>query len=159
MHVELDQVRLEHSLGTFTMRTTLRRSCNACARAKHGCDLQTPKCSRCLKRNVDCVYANAPATSSSSPSASPTDYDGSLARVSRGSRLLRASTVSSDSMSKSPEPSEGIGMILDPVDASFDPFDSYPATRVARPQIQRLIHHCSSQPQRPPNLTLRGPSC
>ncbi|KAK0707318.1 hypothetical protein B0H67DRAFT_602680 [Lasiosphaeris hirsuta] len=44
------------------MRQTLRRSCAACARAKHSCDLRTPRCSRCIKRRVPCVYANEPLT-------------------------------------------------------------------------------------------------
>ena len=125
------------------MRTTLRRSYNACAKAKHGCDLQTPKCSRCSKRNVVCVYANAPAASSSSASASPTSHRDSLTRVGRANQLFRSSSSSTPGSARTtPEASEGVGMILDPVDASFDPFDSYPTTRVARPQIQRLIHHC-----------------
>ncbi len=44
------------------MRHTLRRSCAACARSKHSCDLGTPRCSRCIKRKVQCVYANEPLT-------------------------------------------------------------------------------------------------
>lgn len=42
------------------MRLTLRRSCDACAKAKHSCDLRTPQCSRCVKRKSQCVYANRP---------------------------------------------------------------------------------------------------
>ncbi|KAL2131852.1 hypothetical protein VTI74DRAFT_4540 [Chaetomium olivicolor] len=54
------------------MRHTLRRSCAACARSKHSCDLGSPRCSRCIKRKVECVYANEPLTAptSSSPSGS-----------------------------------------------------------------------------------------
>ncbi|SPO00304.1 uncharacterized protein DNG_03149 [Cephalotrichum gorgonifer] len=44
------------------MRQTLRRSCSACARSKHSCDLRTPRCSRCIKRKVECLYANEPLT-------------------------------------------------------------------------------------------------
>jgi len=54
---------LHHWSCHFQMRRTLRRSCAACAKAKHSCDLQTPKCSRCQKRKVDCVYANQPLNS------------------------------------------------------------------------------------------------
>ncbi|EAW12050.1 Zn(II)2Cys6 transcription factor domain-containing protein [Aspergillus clavatus NRRL 1] len=54
------------------MRQTLRRSCAACAKAKHSCDLRTPRCSRCLKRQVPCLYANEPLTASTST------IDGSL---------------------------------------------------------------------------------
>ncbi|CRJ83597.1 hypothetical protein BN1708_009082 [Verticillium longisporum] len=53
------------------MRQTLRRSCAACARSKHSCDLRTPRCSRCLKRNVQCLYANEPLTASSVSSEQP----------------------------------------------------------------------------------------
>ncbi|KAK4679207.1 hypothetical protein QC764_202080 [Podospora pseudoanserina] len=44
------------------MRHTLRRSCSACAKSKHSCDLGTPRCSRCVKRKVQCLYANEPLT-------------------------------------------------------------------------------------------------
>ncbi|KAK4040186.1 hypothetical protein C8A01DRAFT_15878 [Parachaetomium inaequale] len=50
------------------MRRTLRRSCAACAKSKHSCDLGTPRCSRCSKRKVQCVYANEPLTAALSPS-------------------------------------------------------------------------------------------
>jgi hypothetical protein len=39
---------------------TLRRSCNACARAKQSCDLLSSGCSRCLKKGKRCMYANEP---------------------------------------------------------------------------------------------------
>ncbi|KAK4191613.1 hypothetical protein QBC35DRAFT_470641 [Podospora australis] len=45
-----------------SVRHTLRRSCAACAKSKHRCDLSTPTCSRCVKRKVLCVYANEPLT-------------------------------------------------------------------------------------------------
>ncbi|RAL11185.1 Zn(II)2Cys6 transcription factor [Aspergillus homomorphus CBS 101889] len=44
------------------MSRTLRRSCTACYKYKHSCDLRTPRCTRCIKRNVQCVYANQPLT-------------------------------------------------------------------------------------------------
>ncbi|TQV94921.1 Fungal transcriptional regulatory protein [Cordyceps javanica] len=49
------------------MRQTLRRSCSACARAKSRCDLRKPHCSRCAARNIRCVYANEPLSTSPSP--------------------------------------------------------------------------------------------
>ncbi|KAH6850436.1 hypothetical protein B0I37DRAFT_404266 [Chaetomium sp. MPI-CAGE-AT-0009] len=55
------------------MRHTLRRSCAACARSKHSCDLGTPRCSRCTKRKVQCVYANEPLTAALLP---PSDESG-----------------------------------------------------------------------------------
>jgi hypothetical protein len=128
---------------SFTMRTTLRRSCDACAKAKHGCDLKTPKCSRCLRRNVPCVYANAPAASLA-PNTSPTTHDGSLARIGSRDQWSTPSPVLSASARTTPEVfDQSAGLLIGNVDSSFDPFDSYPATRVPRPQIQRLIHHCS----------------
>ena len=39
---------------------TLRRSCNACVRAKQRRDLLSSGCSRCLKKRVRFVYANEP---------------------------------------------------------------------------------------------------
>ncbi|KAH6641342.1 hypothetical protein F5144DRAFT_563256 [Chaetomium tenue] len=56
------------------MRRTLRRSCAACAKSKHSCDLGTPRCSRCTKRRVQCVYANEPLTAALLP---PSDESGS----------------------------------------------------------------------------------
>ncbi|KAI4597551.1 hypothetical protein KJ359_004253 [Pestalotiopsis sp. 9143b] len=85
------------------MRLTLRRSCDACAKAKHSCDLRTPQCSRCAKRKSQCVYANRP-----------------LNPPTRDQALMKA-----------PQPER----------TSFDPFDSYPPTRLPRAHVQRLIHH------------------
>lgn len=97
------------------MRQTLRRACAACARTKHSCDLGTPRCSRCTKRKVQCVYANEPlrASASSSPPAQT-----GLAHA-RGPLLPNYYGL-----------------------ASFDPFDTYPSTRLPRQQVERLIHSC-----------------
>ncbi|KDN67926.1 hypothetical protein CSUB01_10068 [Colletotrichum sublineola] len=94
------------------MRQTLRRSCAACARSKHSCDLRTPRCSRCIKRKVLCVYANEPLT------AGPAPGDGASA-------------------SGAGHPS---GALANYRFGSLDPFDSYPQTRLPREQVQRLIH-------------------
>lgn len=54
------------------MRRTLRRSCESCAKAKQSCDLGTPCCSRCTKRNLKCIYANEPLHATANPpSGSP----------------------------------------------------------------------------------------
>lgn len=104
-------------LQSSQMRRTLRRSCTACAKTKNKCDLQTPKCSRCIRRQISCTYANEPlnhscgqqsATSSVSPSSS--------LPVAIGSN-------------------------------SFDPFDSYPPTSLPRSRVQNLIVHCKSGPR------------
>ncbi|KAH6670371.1 hypothetical protein F5X68DRAFT_125630, partial [Plectosphaerella plurivora] len=100
------------------MRQTLRRSCDACAKSKHSCDLRTPRCSRCVKRQVRCLYANEPLTATpiapkkieSAPLPSPPDLGGSAF----------------------PLVSHRLG--------SIDPFDSYPQTRLPRERVQRLIH-------------------
>ncbi|KAK1829725.1 hypothetical protein QBC39DRAFT_122877 [Podospora conica] len=92
------------------MRRTLQRSCASCARAKHSCDLGTPRCSRCVKRGVQCAYANEPL---SAPIPNAETQHGI-----RGSGAL---------MTRCPFP---------PV----DPFESYPQTRLARDHVQRLIH-------------------
>jgi hypothetical protein len=81
------------------MRKTLRRSCDACAKSKLSCDLRTPRCSRCIKRNADtCSYANEPLSLPITP-------------VNSGIQ-------------------------------AFDPFDSYPKTRLPRARVQQLIQHC-----------------
>ncbi|KAK4133224.1 hypothetical protein BT67DRAFT_405294 [Trichocladium antarcticum] len=57
------------------MRQTLRRSCAACAKSKHSCDLGTPRCSRCIKRKAQCLYANQPLTAAPpAPSGTLTHY-------------------------------------------------------------------------------------
>ncbi|PLB49120.1 hypothetical protein P170DRAFT_357447 [Aspergillus steynii IBT 23096] len=96
------------------MRQTLRRSCAACAKAKHSCDLRTPRCSRCVKRQVQCIYANEPL---SAPPAAPGRGDGG-----------------------SLGPVEGLGALTTYRFGSLDPFDSYPQTRLPRERVQRLIH-------------------
>jgi hypothetical protein len=129
------------------MRTTLRRSCAACAKAKHSCDLQTPKCSRCLKRGVGCVYANEPFTAGVAKIG-----DGRGAWVGSGDASGRVSSVlglrsSSRSiemevkplrLSNAPAFSVNIG-------APIDPFDSFPSTCVPRPRVQNLIHLCEQE--------------
>ncbi|KAH9222402.1 hypothetical protein DL95DRAFT_173440 [Leptodontidium sp. 2 PMI_412] len=104
------------------MRRTLRRSCAACAKAKHKCDLHTPRCSRCTLRKVQCVYANEPL-SSPGPSKSNTAL-----RESSGVPPSNLSTVSVT-----------IGS------SSFDPFDSYPPTSLPRSRVQSLIVHFLSK--------------
>ncbi|KAJ5082314.1 hypothetical protein N7532_011357 [Penicillium argentinense] len=92
---------------------TLRRSCAACAKLKHRCDLRTPRCSRCIKRKVLCVYANEP----SAPPVATGSCNGALIGLSNGSSTLDSYRF-----------------------GSFDPFDSYPPTRLPREQVQRLIY-------------------
>jgi hypothetical protein len=124
--------------GHLTMRKTLRRSCDACSKSKLRCDLRTPRCSRCSKKAITCAYANEPLSS-----------------------LLTEITVtfSSDSpiQSKSPDikaftPSETL--YLDPGIQAFDPFDSYPQTRLPRAKVQQLIQHCESLPNTAPLLSI-----
>ncbi|KAK2882372.1 hypothetical protein FQN49_000427 [Arthroderma sp. PD_2] len=99
------------------MRQTLRRSCTPCAKVKHSCDLRTPHCSRCIKRKVLCVYANEPLTAA--PPAAPTQEDGASRRPLDGCRT---------------------GALTNYRFGSFDPFESYPQTRLPREHVQRLIH-------------------
>ncbi|EGY18141.1 C6 zinc finger domain-containing protein [Verticillium dahliae VdLs.17] len=99
------------------MRQTLRRSCAACARSKHSCDLRTPRCSRCLKRNVQCLYANEPLTASPVSSDHPGREEAWASRPSSSPSALTTYRF-----------------------GSLDPFDSYPQTRLPRAQVQRLIH-------------------
>ncbi|KAF7555152.1 hypothetical protein G7Z17_g2349 [Cylindrodendrum hubeiense] len=116
------------------MRTTLRRSCDACAKAKHGCDLRTPRCSRCIKRKTSCVYTNEPLTSSSSPESSGNNTPAVRDDEQLASLTLRERRIT-------PEISESSAWVMNTTDASFDPFDSYPPTRLPRVHVQRLIYH------------------
>ena len=122
------------------MRTSLRRSCNACAKAKHSCDLGTPKCSRCIRRKVTCVYANEPlsSTSSASSAASVTPDTSGRSKLIDKAEVKRPTSKSYDSNA----PHESSMALSTPVNASFDPFDSYPTTRLPRVHVQRLIQHC-----------------
>ncbi|KAH7319595.1 hypothetical protein B0I35DRAFT_215515 [Stachybotrys elegans] len=123
------------------MRTTLRRSCNACARAKHSCDLRTPRCSRCIKRNVNCVYANEPLTSpsESSPPPSGSNVNGQL--LSRNGSSASSAAAWNSRPPTSVSPGSITARLASSPDSAFDPFDSYPPTRLPRPLAQRLIQH------------------
>lgn len=101
------------------MRQTLRRSCAACAKSKHSCDLGTPRCSRCIRRNVRCEYANQPL---SAPGPSTTHSRGAVGHT-------RGSPGSS-------------GPLMEYAFGALDPFESYPQTRLPRDHVQRLIHSC-----------------
>jgi hypothetical protein len=118
------------------MRKTLRRSCAACAKAKHSCDLRTPKCSRCVKRNCDCVYANEPLTSTRAPIAEHRNIShASNASMVRSWPLLlsrRGRSVSSDASDMS--------MFFEA--HIFDPFGSYPPTNLPHLRVQGLMQHC-----------------
>ncbi|RYF43011.1 MAG: Zn(II)2Cys6 transcription factor [Cytophagaceae bacterium] len=103
-----------------TMRTTLRRSCDACAKSKLRCDLLLPQCSRCFKRKIECLYANEPL------SASLTE---------NGAAASAQSSPGSDTAIARISSSPGVN--------SFDPFDSYPQTRLPRALVQRLVQHCT----------------
>ncbi|KAL7920673.1 hypothetical protein ACQKWADRAFT_152349 [Trichoderma austrokoningii] len=120
------------------MRTTLRRSCNACAKAKLGCDLRVPQCSRCVKRKSKCVYANSPLNSvldATGPSADT--LRNSLLAAKNENEALSVPSQEGEMISR---PSENPGLLMNPATASFDPFDSYPSTRLPRLHVQRLIH-------------------
>ncbi|CAG8221978.1 unnamed protein product [Penicillium salamii] len=95
------------------MRPSLRRSCAACAKSKSSCDLGTPRCSRCTRRKIECAYANEPSTKSATPGP---PESGSL------------------------EPPGKYDGLMTYRFGHFDPFDSYPPTRLPREHVQRLIH-------------------
>jgi hypothetical protein len=108
------------------MRTTLRRSCDACARSKLRCDLLTPLCSRCNKTNKACVYANEPLSSS------PSEHNSiASAAYLTDQHALAVLPFSNPSV-----------FTHNPGVESFDPFDTYPTTRLPKAQVQRLIQHC-----------------
>jgi len=115
------------------MRKTLRRSCAACAKAKHSCDLRTPKCSRCVKRNCSCDYANEPLTSMNASLEAPSNASHPN-QASSGSLLL-----SRNGGNTSPDPSD-VSMFFEA--HLLDPFESYPSTNLPRLRVQGLMQHC-----------------
>ncbi|KAL9474214.1 hypothetical protein ACSS6W_008594 [Trichoderma asperelloides] len=120
------------------MRTTLRRSCNACAKAKLGCDLRVPQCSRCVKRKSKCVYANSPLNSPLDATVSSIETTGYNSLASKNeNEALSVVPQEREIISRT---SENPGLLINPATASFDPFDSYPSTRLPRLHVQRLIH-------------------
>ena len=126
------------------MRRTLRRSCAACAKAKHGCDLQTPKCSRCVERNSSCVYANQPLSSQ-------TVRRGKVSMATQSPQAMAISSISRRSINRDvsntlPEPAAHSSLFpLSVIGAQpIDPFDTYPSTSLPRERVQGLIYHCES---------------
>ncbi|KAH7359605.1 hypothetical protein BKA66DRAFT_427048 [Pyrenochaeta sp. MPI-SDFR-AT-0127] len=107
------------------MRKTLRRSCDACAKSKLSCDLRSPQCSRCIKRKTACVYANQPLTS-------PPLQSTAVATQSSPNNAEDATVMHLTS---------SMTNVRSPGNQSFDPFDSYPRTRLPRAHVQRLIQH------------------
>ncbi|KAH8723770.1 hypothetical protein GQ44DRAFT_773647 [Phaeosphaeriaceae sp. PMI808] len=105
------------------MRNTLRRSCDACARSKLRCDLSVPRCSRCVKKNTSCAYVNEPLSA-------PTDSFTVTQKSSSSSEKLSLQLPKGCEISLS-----------NPGNQSFDPFDSYPQTRLPRAQVQTLMQH------------------
>ncbi|KAG9234983.1 hypothetical protein BJ875DRAFT_287337 [Amylocarpus encephaloides] len=120
------------------MRLTLRRSCAACAKAKHRCDLQTPRCSRCTKRNTTCVFANEPLTSkvvsNGGEHSTKNDTQSPLVGLP-GPLLLEDAVIQTTEVSALPLK----------VGAGFDPFDAYPQTSLPRMRVQGLIYHFLSK--------------
>jgi hypothetical protein len=51
---------MDESTASDSAWTTRQKSCNACVKAKRGCDKRHPVCSRCEEKNQVCVYAKRP---------------------------------------------------------------------------------------------------
>lgn len=122
------------------MRTSLRRSCNACAKAKHRCDLQIPQCSRCMKRQSRCLYTNEPATSRPHDASPGTSGIKELALKNDSD----FSAVTGKNNRATPIRFESLVRLENPSNEYLDPFSVYPTTRLARTHVQRLIHHCKT---------------
>ena len=115
------------------MPTTLRRSCTGCAKAKLRCDLSTPQCQRCEKRNRRCEYANEPLTSGAA--GRELIQTSNPHKATPESALLLNGSV--------PEVYPNVPGICTSFDAHlFDPFDSYPTTSLSRLRVQGLMQHC-----------------
>jgi hypothetical protein len=112
------------------MSKTLRRSCAACAKAKHRCDLQTPQCTRCVKRNCNCTYANEPLTSRNSA-----DDDSQIKlQIGHRSKPYTAPALFDGATGNVHAMSFEVHL--------FDPFDSYPAVSLPRLRVQAFMQHC-----------------
>jgi len=129
------------------MRKTLRRSCAACAKAKHSCDLRTPICSRCVKRNCNCAYANEPLTSTNIRFE---DIGNGLVLQASNSRA-GPELLSRSGGNVSPDLSD---MSIFFEAHMIDPFDSYPSTNLSRLRVQGLMQHCKWFSNRRPVIYL-----
>lgn len=47
---------MDSEAGPLMAGERLRRCCNGCAKTKHRCSGETPKCIRCARNNKECVY-------------------------------------------------------------------------------------------------------
>ncbi|KUJ17660.1 uncharacterized protein LY89DRAFT_707125 [Mollisia scopiformis] len=119
------------------MRTSLRRSCNACVKAKHRCDLQIPQCSRCMKRKSRCLYTNEPAPSRPHDTSTGTSGTRKLALENE----FDVSSATGRNVRVTPRRFESLVRLENPSNEYLDPFSVYPATRLPRTHVQRLIHH------------------
>ena len=61
--------------------TSLRRSCQACVKAKRRCDMSTPKCGRCNSKRLSCAYENEPLTQPALSAAHPWSVSAPAAAV------------------------------------------------------------------------------
>lgn len=133
------------------MRWTLRRSCAACAKAKQSCDLETPKCSRCVRRGSSCRYANEPLSTNVKSEGVPIASKSlPLMAVSR-TRSAHA-TVSHSAPGRS-DPLNVCPLSMAIGAQTIDPFDTYPSTNLPRDRVQGLIHHCWSLKMTHPQYT------
>lgn len=48
---------MAEELAPESTSASRQKSCNACVKAKRGCDKQHPLCSRCEEKKISCIYA------------------------------------------------------------------------------------------------------
>jgi hypothetical protein len=87
------------------------------------------------------VYANEPLTSAAETRA-PAPQVLVKSRPAANGEGVEDSVAVRDGAVAS-EASQGTVGLLNPASAAFDPFDSYPPTRIPRVRVQRLIHNCN----------------
>lgn len=76
-HFALSQVyHRDLPIGTRLM-PALQRSCDGCVGVKRRCNLATPRCARCISKNITCVYINQPESAISNQSRA---FDGAVQR-------------------------------------------------------------------------------
>lgn len=132
IHLVCSQARCAFPCAVHPMmRTTLRRSCDLCAKSKLRCDLLLPQCSRCQKKSPHqtiCLYANTPLSSVLTETDSTCFAKSSLGFYKAAEQPIEQPQLT----------------LSNPGTEIFDPFDSYPQTRLPRAHVQRLIQHCMS---------------
>jgi hypothetical protein len=117
-----------------------QKSCNACVKAKRGCDKQHPVCSRCEEKNISCIYAKRTYTESFH---SEYDFDSvELDTPWAGLTALSSSINFVDNIPPSPTTSAGLdAMRLPTLDEFINPFVTFTENQTTSPSDMQFINN------------------